>query len=243
MAEDKLNLDLNKYLDQLRSLDTKNIGGWPTWVYGFACVLIATLIIGVGAYYLIKPQREALATEKAQEQTLKNEFETKQKKVAALDAYKEQLATMQREFGDMLRQLPSKAEIANLLNDISQTRVASGLEEELFEPKPEVAKDFYAEVPNALNITGTYHEMAAFVSGVSSLPRIVTLHDIAIKPKDKAAAGATGKPGAQDLGEPELTMTLTAKTFRYLDPSEIEAASTPGQPGAVKPGAAPAKRS
>lgn len=231
-VEAKRSFDLNKYVDQLRALDTKNIGGWPTWVYGFMCVLIVVFIVGMGSWRLIQPKRVELEAAKAQEQTLKSEFETKQQKVANLDAYKEQLAKMQREFGDMLRQLPSKAEIANLLNDISQTRVAAGLEEELFEPKPEAPREFYAEVPNALNVIGTYHEMAAFVSGVSALPRIVTLHDITIKAKDKAAAPAAG---AKPEEAPELLMTLTAKTFRYLDAAEIEAA----EPAA----GAPAKKS
>ena len=228
--EKKPGLDLNKYLDQLRGLDTKNVGGWPTWVYGFMCVLIASAIIGLGTWRLIQPKRVELEAARAQEQTLKTEFETKQKKVANLDAYKEQLARMQREFGDMLRQLPSKAEIANLLNDISQTRVAAGLEEELFEPKPEVQKEFYAEVPNALNVVGSYHEIATFVSGVSALPRIVTLHDITIAPKNKLEPAAKGTKAAE--GPPDLEMKLTAKTFRYLDASEVEA-TAPAAPGAT----------
>lgn len=218
------NLDLNKYFDVLRSLDTKNIGGWPTWVYGFICALIAAAIIGLGIQFFIKPEREILATAQAEEAKLKQDFEAKQKKVANLDAYKEQLATMEQEFGGMLRQLPSKAEIANLLNDVSQTRVATGLEEELFQPQPEVPKEFYAEVPISLSVVGLYHELADFASGVSALPRIVTLHEIVVTPKDAKPAAARNAPiirPKSDIEENDLRMTLTAKTYRYLDDEEL----------------------
>lgn len=217
------NIDLKKYIDVLQSLDTKNIGGWPTWVYGFICAVITAAIIGLGIQFLIKPERELLAAAQAEEARLKQDFEAKQKKVANLEAYKAQLTEMEREFGGMLRQLPSKAEIANLLNDVSQTRVATGLEEELFQPQAEVPKEFYAEVPIQLNVVGLYHELADFASGVSALPRIVTLHEINIATKDKAPAGR-GAPiikAKTDQTENDLRMTLTAKTYRYLDDEEL----------------------
>lgn len=206
--------DLNQYVDELRSLDTANIGSWPLWVYVLCCLLLAGLIIGLGQNYLIKPKREQLAQAELEEPQLKQRFEIRQRKVANLDAYKAQLAEMERTFGSMLRQLPSKAEIANLLNDISQTRVASGLEEELFRPQTEVTREFYAEVPNTLVVVGKYHEIADFVSNVAQLPRIVTLHDIEITPLQ-----ATNKD--PDKTENKLRMTLTAKTYRYLEEEEI----------------------
>lgn len=214
-----LNIDLNQYIAQLQSLDTKNVGGWPTWVYGFFCVLIVLAIIGGGYNVLIKPEREMLETVRNEEITLRQTFEMKQKKVANLDAYRKQLADMEREFGGMLKQLPSKAEIANLLNDISQTRVSSGLDEELFQPQNEIPKEFYAEVPISLSLVGTYHQLADFASQVSALPRIVTLHDITISVKDAKANAGAAKPGAQPA-EPDLGMALTAKTYRYLDDGE-----------------------
>ncbi len=205
------NIDLNQYVDELRSLNTDNVGSWPTWVYALCCLLLAGLIIGLGQYYLIQPKREALRISEAEEPQLKQRFEIKQRKVANLDAYKAQLAEMERTFGTMLRQLPSKSEIANLLLDISQTRLASGLQEELFQPKPEVSKEFYAEVPNTLTVVGTYHELANFVSNIAQLPRIVTLHDADIKPvKTKT-----------DTDVSELRMTVTAKTYRYLEEDEL----------------------
>ena len=124
---------------------------------------------------------------------------------------------MERSFGAMLRQLPSKAEIANLLIDISQTRLANSLEEELFQPQGEQPKEFYAVVPNKIVVHGTYHEMGGFVSGVAALPRIVTVEDVDIK------------PGKKD----QLRMTAVAKTYRYLDENEL-AAQTPKSKGPKK---------
>lgn len=216
--------DLNQYLDELRGLDTNNVGSWPLWVYVLSCIILAGMIIGLGQYYLVKPKREALVQAEAQEPQLKQRFEIRQKKVANLDAYKAQLAEMERSFGTMLRQLPSKAEIANLLNDISQTRVASGLEEELFRPQPEVTREFYAEVPNTLVVVGHYHELANFVSNVAQLSRIVTLHDIDIAPfNNKNQKGSEGETSNK------LRMTLVAKTYRYLEEDELAVAEEPVQ--------------
>lgn len=206
-----MKFDLTKYIDELRSLDTNNVGAWPLWIYVFLCILMAGLIIGLGQNYLVKPKRETLELARAEEPQLKQRFEFKQRKVANLDAYKAQLAEMERRFGTMLRQLPSKAEIANLLNDISQTRVASGLEEELFRPLGEVTKEFYAEVPNTLTVIGGYHQLADFVSNVAQLSRIVTLHDINVKPIKTN----------ENTGDTSLRMTVIAKTYRYLDEEEL----------------------
>ena len=201
-------MTFNEFIDELRALDQNNIGSWPNWAYAGAVVIVSALIIGLGTWYLVMPKTEELEKVTAQEQTLRDEFERKQKKVANLDAYKQQLAEMQETFGALLRQLPSQTEVPKLLNDISQTRLASGLEEELFKPRPEIKKDFYAVLPNDLVVTGTYHELGEFVSGVAALPRIVTLDNVSITPVGKDNSG-------------ELRMSVIANTYRYLDDDEV----------------------
>lgn len=207
-------MTIRELFDELQSLDLKNPGAWPSWAHISAAVLAAIFILGAGTYTLIEPEYDDLGVEQAKEVTLRADFERKQKKVAALDAYKQQLAEMQRNFGDMLKQLPSKSEVANLLNDISQTRIASSLDEELFQPQSEVPKDFYAEIPNKIIVTGDYHQMGLFVSGVAALPRIVVIDEVEIKPINAS------KPGDAPVKSP-LRMTALAKTYRYLDSSEI----------------------
>jgi type IV pilus assembly protein PilO len=200
---------------ELQTLDTKDPGAWPLYVR-IAAVVMVMAVVGVGGYQLfITDQLTELANVQSQEKTLREDFEGKQRKVAALDALKEQLAEMERTFGAMLRQLPSKAEIANLLIDISQTRLASSLEEELFQPEGEIPKDFYAIVPNKIIVLGKYHEIGAFVSGVAALPRIVTIDNIEIRPMG----------GAQ---KDRLRMQATAKTYRYLEDSEMPASKPKG---------------
>jgi len=200
-------------LTELQSLDAQNPGAWPLYARVGAAVLLGIGILIGGTYVLIKPLREELIAEEAKEGDLRTKFENNQRKAAALDLYKEQLAEMERNFGAMLKQLPSKSEVANLLNDISQTRVASSLEEELFQPVGEVPKEFYAEIPNSIVVTGNYHEMGNFVSSVAALPRIVTIDEVDIRPAGKGD---------------ELRMQALAKTYRYLD--EDSTATEPGNP-------------
>ena len=202
-------------LEQLQTLDMQNPGAWPRWVHLAACVLLALLIIGAGGYFLVEPEYEDLGKAQQMELSLRAEFENKQQKVAALDAYKAQLEEMQHSFGDMLRQLPSKAEVANLLNDISQTRIASNLQEELFQPQSDVQKDFYVEMPNRIVVTGGYHDMGAFVSGVAALPRIVVIDEISIAPAERKGM---------------LRMSALAKTYRYQD----DGSSAPRPAGGAK---------
>lgn len=217
-------MTLDQAIADLRTLDAKTPGAWPRWVHVAASVLAFVVLLGVGIWMLVVPEYDALKASEGKETSLRTEFENKQKKVAALDAYKAQLDTMERDFGAMLRQLPSKTEVENLLNDISQTRVASSLEEELFQPQAETPREFYAEVPNKIVVTGSYHEMGAFASGVAALPRIVTIDEVEIKP-------ASG-PGNQGLTRGTLRMSALAKTYRYLDESEIApaAAGKDGKP-------------
>ncbi|MFI4980671.1 MAG: type 4a pilus biogenesis protein PilO [Nevskiales bacterium] len=200
-------------LEQLQTLDMQNPGAWPRWVHISACVLLALLIIGFGGYFLVQPEYEQLGQEQQKEVGLRQEFENKQQKVAALDAYKAQLEEMQHSFGDMLRQLPSKAEVANLLNDISQTRIANNLQEELFQPQTDITKDFYVEMPNRITVTGSYHDMGQFVSGVAALPRIVVIDEIDIKPAEKKGM---------------LRLSALAKTYRYQDAGAPAAPSAGG---------------
>ncbi|NKF21158.1 type 4a pilus biogenesis protein PilO [Solimonas marina] len=212
-------------LNQLQTLDANNPGAWPKWVRIAAAIGLAAALIFAGIWVIVRPIHEELVSSRGQELKLRKEFEEKQKKVAALDAYREQLAEMERTFGAMLKQLPSKAEVANLLNDISQTRIASGLDEELFQPQGEVPKEFYAEIPNKIVVVGDYHEMGNFVSGVAALPRIVTIEDVEIKPINAKAGSST-----------QLRMTAVAKTYRYLDDDEIAAQSQSKNKGKKKGG-------
>ena len=203
-------MNVQQIVAELNSLDPKNPGAWPLYVRITVVVLLMAGLAGGGYYQFVTPLLEELAAEQAKEPGLKETFETKQRKVAALDALKEQLADMERSFGAMLRQLPSKAEIANLLIDISQTRLANSLEEELFQPQGEQPREFYAVVPSRITVHGTYHEMGGFVSGVAALPRIVTIEEVDIKPSGK---------------KDQLRMNAVAKTYRYLDENELAAAA------------------
>jgi type IV pilus assembly protein PilO len=212
-------MNFQEAINDLQTLDVQRPGTWPTWVHFAAAVLTAVVLVGAGAYFQLMPMKDELKAAREKETALFAEFERKQKKVVALDAYKAQLQEMERTFGAMLKQLPSRSEVANLLNDISQTRVASSLDEELFQPLAEQPKDFYAEIPNKIIVIGNYHEMGAFVSGVASLPRIVTVDEVEIR----AEKAASGKGGA-NLNPENLRMTAVAKTYRYLDEDELAAA-------------------
>jgi type IV pilus assembly protein PilO len=202
-------MTLQERLDELRSLDGNNLGSWPLWVRTSATVLVVVIIIALGCWFMVRPKLSTLHQHQAKEAHLKQEFKTKQRKVAHLAAYKKQLSGMKRSFAGLLQQLPSKKQEANLLNDISQARAASGLEEELFKPQPEKRKDFYAALPIDITVDGSYHEMAEFVSRVAALPRIVTIQDVDIQPmNDKSSP--SGK----------LRMKLVAKTYRYVGDSD-----------------------
>jgi len=196
---------LREYVEELRSLDQHNIGSWPSWAYGLAIALVSATIIGVGTWYFVLPRQEALEQVARKEPELKRTFESKQRLVANLDAYRTQLEAMELQFGALLQQLPSRTEVPSLLNDISQTRIASGLEEDLFKPRAENPQDFYAVLPNDLIVTGSYHELGRFVSGVAALSRIVTIENIEIAPiKDSDESHA-------------LRMSMTVNTYRYLE--------------------------
>lgn len=203
-------------LDQIRELDPNDPGRWPLPFRLGAIGLVFVIAVVAGAYFLVwnskKPELERV---QAEQQQLLGKLEQKAKKAANLDAYKAQLAEMEQSFGAMLRKLPNKTEVPNLLTDISQQGTAAGLDQKLFQPNAQVVKDFYAELPIKMRLTGSFHSIGAFVSGIAALPRIVTLHDVEISQVTKGAANAD-----------QLQLDLTAKTYRYLDDEE-QAANQP----------------
>ncbi len=192
-------------VEELQALDINDVGRWPLMFRAAVIAIVFVVVVGFGIYwFIIQDKQPVLQRERATEETLRVTFENKQKKAANYDAYKAQLSQMEQQFGTMLRQLPGKTEIPSLIVDVSQTGLAAGLQEKLFQPQAEVRKDFYAEKPIKITLSGGYHEIAKFVSGVAALPRIVTLHDINIT------------PDASDKFD-QLTLAVTAKTYRYLE--------------------------
>jgi type IV pilus assembly protein PilO len=197
-------------IEELQALDTSDPGRWPLPIRVGAVVVAFIAIAAFGIYmYVIKAEMPLLERAELEEQELRATFEQKQRKAANFDAYKTQLAEIERSFGTMLRQLPGRTEVPNLLVDISQTGLGAGLEEKLFQPLGEVQKDFYAELPIKIRLSGSYHELGMFVSGIAALPRLVTLHDISIT-----------RPSADAIDQ--LTLDVTAKTYRYLDEDGTE---------------------
>jgi len=193
------------FVDELRSLDTSDPGRWPLPIRAGAVAIVFAAAVAMGIWVLvINQEMPSLRAAERQEVDLRTQFEDRQRKAANFDAYRAQLAEIERDFGAMLRQLPGKTEVPSLLVDISQTGLGAGLEEQTFTPTGEIQKDFYAELPIKLRYTGSYHELGNFVSGIAALPRIVTLHDISIRPVNGA-------------NPDELVLDVTAKTYRYLD--------------------------
>jgi len=194
-------------LRELRELDLNNIGDWPVLIKAMT-ILLCCIGVGVAVFYLdTDAQLGRLEQERVKEQELRKTFETKQRKAANLNAYRQQLEEMKESFGAMLRQLPDKTEVAALLVDVSQTGLAAGLEFELFQPEGEQSKDFYAELPINIRVTGHYHEFGRFISGLAALPRIVTIHNVRI-------SNPGGERGAEDS---KLLLQAQVKTYRYLD--------------------------
>jgi type IV pilus assembly protein PilO len=195
--------------DELKQLDPRDPGRWPLPVRLGAITVFFVVLSLLMLYFLVWNQKkDDLAVAQEQERTLREEFRTKHAKAVNLNLYKQQLEDIQKSFGAMLRQLPGKTEMEALLVDISQTGVGVGLSQQLFQPQPEQTRDFYAERPIKIRLTGTYHQMGEFVSGIAALPRIVTLHNVEIK---QAPGGSFD----------QLQMDVTAKTYRYLDDKEV----------------------
>ncbi len=192
-------------IDDLRNLDVNDVGRWPLLFRVGVIALVFVMVTSLGIYWtIIEDRAPQLNRAQEDEQTLRVTFENKQRKAANYDAYKAQLEQIEQSFGTMLRQLPGETEIPSLIVDISQTGLAAGLQEKLFQPQPEIPKDFYAEKPIKIRLSGGYHEIANFVSGIAALPRIVTLHNINITREDAGSYDA-------------LSLEVTAKTYRYIE--------------------------
>jgi len=204
----------------LRELDVSNMGSWPReYKIGF-CVLLALIIFGLLWYLVTRPKGQELERLEKREVELRQDFEEKQGRATNLEPLKQQLAQMEQQLQQMLRQLPSRTEMPALINDISQTALATGILNELFKPGPETPKEFYAEKPIELKMVGTYHQFGAFVSGVASLPRVVimTMHDISLRPR-----GGRGDSVVPLGPNSSLELAGTVKTYRYLDEEEAAA--------------------
>jgi type IV pilus assembly protein PilO len=216
----------------LNDLDFQRMGSWPMPVKSVFAALIFILIVGAGWWFYVQPKRESLAGHERKEQELLDQFRFKQSKVVNLEELKKQLEEMKELLRQMLRQLPSKTEMPDLLVDISQTALSTGIDNQKFEPGAEVVKEFYAEKPINLRMVGTYHQFGSFVSGVASLPRVVilTMHDISLRPQGPAA------PGAPPVRDGELLLEGTVKTYRYVDEDEAAANAAPAAPGAAAGG-------
>lgn len=192
-------------VEELKYLDVNDVGRWPLIFRAAVIVIVFSVFLATGIWFaIVKDKAPQLERAQEDESTLRITFENKQRKAANYDAYKAQLAQIEQSFGTMLRQLPGETEIPSLIVDISQTGLAAGLQEKLFQPQSEAPKDFYAEKPIKIRLSGGYHEIANFVSGIAALPRIVTLHDINISPEDQENFD-------------RLSIEVTAKTYRYLD--------------------------
>ena len=202
-------MSLNDSLESLRQidlsdLDFNNVGSWPAAVKFIAGVLLLIAVVALGYNFHLKDLQVELEGMQAEEVSLKEQFASKAFQAANLDAYKEQMQEMEVSFGALLKQLPSDTEVPGLLEDITRTGLGSGLEFEEIKLLPEAAQQFYIELPIQITVVGAYHDLATFVSGVSSLPRIVTLHDFDLVP-------------AGEDGSSKLRMSILAKTYRYND--------------------------
>jgi type IV pilus assembly protein PilO len=222
----KLNLpkiDFKAVAEDFKTLDFKEPGSWP---------LIPRIIILLGVFVALvvlagllgwQSQIDELDAKGQEETKLKDDWLGKKKQAVNLDEYRNQLAEIERSFGALLKQLPNASEMESLLVDINQAGLGRGLQFELFKPGTEVMKDFYAELPITINVTGAYHDFGGFSGDIAKLPRIVTLNEVKIEP-----AGKTGET---------LTLTTIAKTFRYLDEEEIAAKRKQDKAKQAKPGA------
>lgn len=185
----------------VNDLDINNAGIWPAPIKAIALLLITGLILGGSYWFFIKDQFAQLDQVKSKEQELRQNYESKAYQVANLGVFKAQMAEMEETFGALVRQLPSETEVPGLLEDITNTALGSGLALQEVELQPEQKRDFYSELPINIRVSGSYHELASFVSSVAGLPRIVTLHDLTIKPEDE--------------GNEQLDMQVVARTYRY----------------------------
>jgi type IV pilus assembly protein PilO len=201
-------IDFKALLDDFRNLNPKDVGSWPVLPRAAALVGLFAVIIVAGWWFLWVDELDLLEARQKDEEKLKAEFVDKKKQAVSLDLYIQQLNEMDRSFGALLKQLPNKSEVESLLVEINQSGMGRGLQFDLFKPGQEVAKDFYAELPISVRLTGNYHDFGAFAGDIGRLSRIVTLNNIYI----------TTNPQAKDGS---LAMDAVTKTFRYLDEEEL----------------------
>ncbi len=209
-------------LDDFNNIDLNNAGSLPGPVKAVLLLGIFLVLFGLGYWYFWTDSFTRLDEAKAKEEELRKVFLDKKAQAVNLDAYKQQMVEIEKTFGALLKQLPDKSQMDGLLTDINQAGLARGLEFELFKPNAETQTEFYAEMPISIKVLGNYHDLGAFATDISKLSRIVTLSDISIV----AAAGKDGKPA-----DGQLVMEATAKTYRYLDSSEIAAKKNAAAPG------------
>ena len=208
-------------LDDLKNIDINNIAGWPLPIKLVGIVLVGFVLLFAGYWFLISDELVQYDQEQQKERGLKDTYLNKKGLAINLPAYKLQMDEMHQAFGTLLRQLPNKTEVPNLLVDITQAGLGRGLSFVLFKPDKEKPQEFYAELPINIKVTGGYHELGQFVSDLAALPRIVTIGNI-----DIVTDAKTGL----------LSMAAVARTYRYLEPEEIEAL----KPKKAKPAAKPA---
>lgn len=204
-------------LEDFSNIDFKNTGNLPLPVKAVLLLILFVVLIGLGYWFLWKPASETLEKARATEAELRTVFLDKKRQSINLELYKQQMVEIENTFGALLKQLPDKSQMDGLLSDINKVGLARGLEFELFKPGREVIGDFYAEMPIQIKVVGSYHDLGGFATDVSKLSRIVTLNDVVIT---NASSSRKGKQSAA-VGESDLMMEAVAKTYRYLDPSEI----------------------
>jgi type IV pilus assembly protein PilO len=209
-------------LEDFNNIDIKNAGNLPMPVKAVLLAVVFVLLLALGYYFLLSPALDTLDQERAKEQQLRDVFFAKKSQAINLDAYRAQMVEIEKTFGALLRQLPDKSQIDGLLTDINQAGLSRGLEFELFKPGSETQAEFYAEMPIAIKVVGTYHDLGAFASDISKLSRIVTISNVAVVPQ---GGGKDGKPADAKVAAAGnmLVMEAVAKTYRYLDAEEIAA--------------------
>jgi type IV pilus assembly protein PilO len=198
-------------LDDFNNIDFKNTGSMPMPVKLVLLSILFLILVALGYWFLWSDQIAEIDQAKAKEEELRKVFLTKKAQAIKIDAYRQQMVDIEKTFGALLKQLPDKSQMDGLLTDINQAGLGRGLEFELFKPGQETPADFYAEMPIQIKIKGTYHDIGAFATDISKLSRIVTLNDLQIAPL------------ARDSKDSTLTMDAVAKTYRYLDSSEVAA--------------------
>ena len=201
-------VDFNALANDFRNLNPKDVGAWPLAPRIATLLGMFALVLAAGWFLVCSDAIATLELKQQEETKLRDDFLSKKRQSVNLDLYVQQLNEIDRSFGALLKQLPNKAEVESLLIEVNQSGMGRGLQFELFKPSPEIVKDFYAELPISVKLTGNYHDFGAFAADIGRLSRIVTLNNIAITPNAKDGT---------------LTMDAVTKTFRYLDESELAA--------------------